>query len=92
MNDFPHVNILLATYNGSKYLKEQLDSLLAQSYPNITIYIRDDGSTDDTIAILKKYIADSSSSRKIILLDNQGKNLRCPGSFYEILRDRKSVV
>ena len=87
MNDFPHVNILLATYNGSKYLKEQLDSLLAQSYPNITIYIRDDGSTDDTIAILKKYMADSSSSRKIILLDNQGDNLRCPGSFYEILRN-----
>ena len=86
MNNFPHVNILLATYNGSKYLKEQLDSLLSQSYPNITIYIRDDGSTDGTIAILKKYIADNTSSRNIILLDNQGKNLRCPGSFYEILK------
>ena len=48
----PKVNILLSTYNGEKYLSEQLDSLLAQTYPNITICIRDDGSKDNTLSIL----------------------------------------
>ena len=37
------VQILLSTYNGEKYLKKQLDSLLNQDYANISILIRDDG-------------------------------------------------
>ena len=47
--------ILLSTYNGEKYLKEQLDSLLTQSYKNFEIIARDDGSSDETIEILKYY-------------------------------------
>ena len=49
------VAVLLSTYNGEKYLKEQLDSLINQSYSNIDIYIRDDGSTDNTVKIIKGY-------------------------------------
>ena len=49
------VNILLSTYNGEKYLREQLNSLLQQTYQNIVIYVRDDGSEDDTMRILKEY-------------------------------------
>ena len=45
----PKVNILLATYNGEKFLKTQLDSLIEQTYENIDIYIRDDCSTDNTV-------------------------------------------
>ncbi len=86
MNDLPSVNILLAAYNGSRHLKEQLDSLLAQTYPNITIYVRDDGSTDNTVSILRDYIAENDTSKQIILLENNGINLQCPGSFYEILK------
>ena len=37
----PKVNILLATYNGEKFLKTQLDSLIEQTYENIDIYVRD---------------------------------------------------
>ena len=48
MNLTPKISILLSTYNGEKYLVEQLDSLLEQSYTNIVIVIRDDGSTDAT--------------------------------------------
>lgn len=51
----PKVHILLSTYNGEKYLAEQLDSLLAQTYQNITIYIRDDGSKDNKVSILQYY-------------------------------------
>lgn len=49
------VEILLATHNGEKYLEEQLDSIINQSYKNILITIRDDSSTDGTREILEKY-------------------------------------
>ncbi|NOX76407.1 MAG: glycosyltransferase family 2 protein [Gammaproteobacteria bacterium] len=49
----PRVNILLSTYNGERFITEQLDSLFSQSYPNIAIHIRDDGSTDRTVGIIK---------------------------------------
>lgn len=81
----PKVNVVLATYNGRKFLKRQLDSVLNQTYKNLDIYIRDDGSSDDTVAFLLDYIK-KNTSRKIVLLENKGQNLRCPQSFYEILR------
>lgn len=82
----PHVNIILATYNGERYIRHQLDTLIEQTYENITIYIRDDGSKDGTVDIIKEYIENNTSKKKIVLLDNGGINLRCPGSFYEILK------
>ena len=85
--NIPKVNILLATYNGSKHLKKQLDSLIAQTYPNINIYIRDDVSTDNTLDIINEYIKNNSSNKNIILLDNKGINLRPPRSFYQILTE-----
>jgi len=51
----PMVDILLATYNGSMFLREQIDSLFKQTYKNIRICIRDDGSTDDTLSIIEEY-------------------------------------
>ena len=38
----PHVAILMATYNGSKYLPHQIDSILKQHYTNWTLYVQDD--------------------------------------------------
>lgn len=87
MHVMPTVKIALATYNGSKYICRQLDSLLAQTYPNLEIYIRDDGSTDGTVRIVEEYIARNTTDKKIILLENNGKNLGCPSSFYQILRE-----
>lgn len=49
------VDILLATYNGEKYLPELLDSVLNQGFRQFHLYIRDDGSTDGTNAILDDY-------------------------------------
>lgn len=51
----PFVSIALATYNGGLYLREQLDSLLGQTYQNFEIVVTDDGSTDDTVSILEEY-------------------------------------
>lgn len=49
------VQILLATYNGEKYLREQLDSVFNQTYKDFEILVRDDGSTDSTLSILNEY-------------------------------------
>ena len=49
------IDILLATYNGEKYLAQQLDSILNQSYQDFIIRIHDDNSIDGTIDIIKKY-------------------------------------
>ena len=49
------VAICLATYNGERYLSEQLDSILAQTYQNFHLFIRDDHSKDGTVSILEKY-------------------------------------
>lgn len=49
------IEILLATYNGSEYLDEQINSILAQTYGDWHLTIRDDGSTDNTIEILNEF-------------------------------------
>ena len=49
------VSIVLCTYNGAKYLSEQLDSILAQTYPLHEIIIQDDNSTDETVNIIYEY-------------------------------------
>lgn len=81
------VQILLSTYNGEKYLEEQLDSLLAQDYPSLEILIRDDGSTDGTRAILDKY---SKRFPNIKLI--YGQNLGVVKSFFELLKLASSEV
>jgi len=50
-----NIAILLATYNGERYLKEQLNSLLQQTLTNWDLYIHDDGSEDSTIDIVKEF-------------------------------------
>lgn len=51
----PPVEVLLATYNGERFLRAQIDSILSQDYKNLRVLARDDGSTDSTTAILKEY-------------------------------------
>jgi glycosyltransferase involved in cell wall biosynthesis len=55
MNTNDKVAILLCTYNGETYLKEQIDSIINQTYKNWVIYVSDDGSTDGTFGILEEY-------------------------------------
>lgn len=65
------VQILMSTYNGKKYLKEQMDSLLSQTYENIEIIVRDDGSSDGTGEILEIYQKQHSNVR-VYLQENIG--------------------
>lgn len=76
------VAILLSTYNGEKYLREQIDSLLAQTYDNFELIVRDDGSKDSTVEIVKEYM--EKSDKEITLM--VGKNLGFIKSFFELLK------
>lgn len=77
------VVVLVSTYNGSKYLREQLDSILEQSYP-VDVLIRDDGSSDDTISIIEEYM-DNFPQVQLI----KGENVGCLQSFFALLRAAK---
>lgn len=54
-NNNPHICILLCTYNGEKFLAEQLDSIESQTHRNWSVVLSDDGSTDNTLNIAKQY-------------------------------------
>lgn len=60
------VYILMATYNGQSYIKEQIDSLLNQTYKNWQLIIHDDNSTDNTIEIIKEYMVKYPKYIKLI--------------------------
>jgi glycosyltransferase involved in cell wall biosynthesis len=51
----PLVSVALATWNGARYLRQQLDSVYAQTWPNLEVVATDDASTDGTAAILQEY-------------------------------------
>ncbi|MEQ1582076.1 MAG: glycosyltransferase family 2 protein [Steroidobacteraceae bacterium] len=66
------VSIVLCTYNGSRFLSEQLDSLFAQTYPHFEIVAVDDASTDETVAVLKRYAAREARLRIVVNPANLG--------------------
>ena len=67
------IAIIMATYNGEKYLREQLDSLLGQTVKDWVLHVCDDGSSDGTLKIVKEYI--EAHAGKIYLHQNE-QNLR----------------
>lgn len=77
------VSILIPVFNGSKYLLEFLNSLKEQDYKKIQLVIRDDGSTDSTVDICKKWISENQNRFYSILLD-QGKNLGLSGNISKL--------
>jgi glycosyltransferase involved in cell wall biosynthesis len=72
MNDKILVSIALCTFNGDAFLKEQLDSIVNQSYPEIELIVVDDCSSDDTLNILKEYSAKYSFIKLFINPQNLG--------------------
>lgn len=74
------VAILMSTYNGEKYLRDQLDSIFNQKNVEIRLVIRDDGSNDSTKEIIKEY---QQSHDNIELIE--GENIGCEESFKKLL-------
>ena len=78
----PKVAVLLATYNGADYLTEQLDSIFSQIGVSVTVYARDDGSTDTTVSILESY---ENESERLILLKGIAGGGSAAQNFKEII-------
>lgn len=76
------VDILLAVYNGEKYLRQQLESIINQTYKEFNIIIRDDGSTDSSLAIIKEFALLHPDKIKIVEgeLSGSAKN-----NFFELM-------
>ena len=70
------IQVLMSTYNGEKYIREQINSILAQTGVEVNLLVRDDGSKDKTLEILKGY-----KEIKII----EAKNVGATNSFLELL-------
>ena len=77
------IDILMATYNGSRYIESQLFSLLGQTVPDWNLLIHDDGSTDDTLALISKYAINDS---RIIVIQDDKKGLGPAANFLHILQ------
>ena len=65
----PSLSILLPTYNGARFLAEQVESIRAQTFTDWRLLICDDGSTDDTVALLARLAADP----RIAVLPSHGR-------------------
>ena len=81
------ISILLATYNGEKYIREQIDSILGQTVDNFTLYINDDKSTDSTFDIAGEYTKQYPG--KIIATQNEANSGHAKLNFMDMIISRK---
>ena len=73
--------VLMSSYNGEHYIRAQIDSILRQKSCRIHLHVRDDGSSDHTVDILKEY------ENKGVLTLHQGPNLGPAFSFLQLLKE-----
>lgn len=81
------VSIALATYNGEKYLREQLDSILNQEFKDFILYISDDGSSDGTLKIIDEYVV---KDNRVKLFPNHEPNKSACKHFLYMLENIQS--
>ena len=74
------VQVLMSTYNGTDYLREQIESILAQDHPHVHLLVRDDGSSDGTVSVLREY-EDAHEDVRVVA----GENLGVVQSFFRLL-------
>jgi glycosyltransferase involved in cell wall biosynthesis len=97
MLDNPLVSIIVPTYNRSKTICRTLDSIFAQTYPNFEILLVDDGSTDNTLELVKKYhderliVICYEKNRGVSAAKNTGLN-HITGSWFTILDSDDEIV
>ncbi len=93
----PLISIAMTTYNGERFLKEQLDSIFAQTYPNIELIVCDDCSQDNTLTILKEYAKKHSNMKvyqneeSLLCVKNFEKAIRLCSADYIALADQDDI-
>ena len=78
------IAVLISTYNGERYIEEQLDSIFSQTVKDFHVYIRDDGSTDGTCQVIEDYIRRHKLSDRVTL--ECGDNIGFCASFFELMK------
>ena len=78
------VDVLMATYNGARFLDQQIRSIQRQSHRNFRLLVRDDGSSDDTPALLREYRG--RRPEQIVLIEHLSERLGPAGSFSALLQ------
>ena len=81
------ISILLATYNGEKYIAEQIESVLSQTCQDFTLYINDDKSTDNTYEIISGYAR--RFPKKIVASQNERNVGGAKHNFMQMMIDHK---
>lgn len=84
MDNNQQIEILLATYNGEKYLEEQIESIIQQSHKNWVLKIRDDGSNDSTLSIIEKYAREYPKQVHHIITESKEHGAK--NNFWELLK------
>lgn len=79
----PTIDILLATYNGAAWLPEQLASLAAQTFTDWRVILRDDGSSDGSADLVRRWAADGGHS--LIVIEDGRSNLGAKGNFAALI-------
>jgi glycosyltransferase involved in cell wall biosynthesis len=72
MDSTPLISVVVATYNGARFIGAQLDSIVQQTYPNIEVIVVDDRSTDNTATILHTYATQYSNIKVFVNEENLG--------------------
>ncbi|MGQ0738908.1 MAG: glycosyltransferase [Bacteroidota bacterium] len=70
----PLVSVVMCTYDGAKFLRQQIDSILAQTYTRIELIVADDASADNTVAILEEYSRKDPRVKYVVNAANTGYN------------------
>ena len=84
----PEIDILLAAYNGEKFIAEQIDSILNQTFQDFRLLIRDDGSSDNTQTIIEEYARKYPD--KIEVVHDEAVCKRPNKNFMELLKHTKA--
>ncbi|GFH42421.1 alpha-L-Rha alpha-1,3-L-rhamnosyltransferase [Lactococcus hodotermopsidis] len=84
------VNIILSTYNGERFLAEQIESIQNQTFQAWQLLIRDDGSTDDTLKIIKAFARDDA--RIHFINETERINLGVIKSFFTLIKSETADV
>jgi glycosyltransferase involved in cell wall biosynthesis len=91
-NKINKVVVLLSTYNGGKYLLEQLESIVKQENVGVELIVRDDGSTDNSLEIVKRYTDLISTGENIGYLNSYIKLIQdAPQAKYYALADQDDI-
>ncbi len=83
------ISILMATYNGERYVAEQLDALFGQSMQDFDLYVRDDCSTDGTVRVLRGY--EQRYPGRIHVVVNQQNSGSAKTNFMRLILEHKNA-